>query len=343
MNSTDVILVGAGPIGIELAAAFQQAGVDYVHLEAGQIAQTVSWYPKQTRFFSSTERIAIAGVPIQTSDQSKATREEYLAYLRSVVLLYDLKIHTYQRVEQVDRLLGGFHVHSRHAGEAIGYRCKHLVLALGDMAHPRLLHIPGEDLEHVSHYFDEPHTYFRKRVLIVGGKNSAVEAALRCHRVGAEVIVSYRGERFDPQSIKYWLHPEIESLIRQHRITFHGKTVPVSIEPGRVMLKQLDTDQPLRVEADFVLLLTGYVADTTLFEQLGVTLVGPNHAPQVDETTMQTNVPGVYIAGTAAAGTQNHFRLFIENCHVHVDRILAAITGRDQPPGTTRRYEHPES
>ncbi len=350
MSETDVVIIGAGPIGLELAVALKRAGIDYLHFEAGQIGQTVVRYPKMTRFFSSPERIAIAGVPLGTSDQSKATREEYLGYLRGVVSQFDLDIQTFARVIKIE-LVGdhnGFVLQVDRSGTVTQYRAKRIVLAVGDMAMPRLLHIPGEDLGHVSHYFDEPHRYFRKRLFIVGGKNSAVEAAIRCCRIGAKVSMSYRGEWFDPKRVKYWLLPEIEQMIKAGQIRFFPHTVPAAISPTHVTLRSVPPviDDPVEVEADFVLLLTGYVMDTTLFNMLGVTLEGENLAPAHDPATMETDVRGVYVAGTAAAGTQEKFKLFIENCHIHVPRIVAALTGRsDLAPGppTTEAYPNPES
>ena len=318
-----VIIVGAGPIGLALHVVLKQLGVDVLHLEAGAIGQTITWYPKQARFFSSPERIAIAGVPLNTPDESKATREQYLAYLRSVVQQFELPIATHEPVRQIARQEdGSFTVYTNQRTEA----CDHLVLAIGDMHLPRELGIPGEDLPHVSHYFDEPHAYFGRNLLIVGGRNSAAEAALRCHRAGANVTLSYRGESLDDNGIKYWLLPELKALIKAEEIKFYPSTTPTKITNTNVELNDETT-----IPADHVLLLTGYQQDKTLFEMLGVELVGENRAPKFDSDTMQTNVPNLYIAGTAAAGTQQRFKLFIENCHTHAAKIARAITGENPP------------
>jgi len=341
---TEVVLVGAGPIGIEMAIALKEAGVDYRHFEAGQVGQTIGWYPRQARFFSSPERIAIAGVPLETPFQEKASREEYLAYLRAVVRQFDLPIRTWERVTKVEGSSGsGFVVRTSRRSAVFAWRCRRIILAVGDMASPRRLGIPGEDLPHVSHYFDDPHPYFRERLLIVGGKNSAVEAAIRCHRAGSKVTLSYRKSQFNPKSVKYWLLPEIESFVRQGHIAFHPETVPVRITDTQVTLEGVGRKQAIEVEADFVLLLTGYEADTRLFQMAGVTLEGENKGPVHDPETMETSVPGIYVAGTAAAGTQHQFRLFIENAHIHVDRIVAAITGKPLKERTTKGFTLPES
>ena len=360
-ESTDVAVVGAGPIGLELAVALKRAGFDYLHFDARQVGYTISWFAPQTRFFSSNERIAIAGVPLQTPDGGKCSREQYLAYLRTVVEQFDLPVRTYEPVAGIERVPGngGFVLTTKPPGGERRIRANRLVLATGGTDKPRRLGIRGEDGGHVSHYFDDPHKYFRKRLLIVGGKNSAIEAALRCHHAGAHVSLSYRREKLPAKSIKYWLLPEINGLLDSGRITAHFNTVPTEITPARVRLEPwtdpasksarspgFDFAAPeprsLNVPADFVLLLIGYQADVTLLRLAGVTLTEPCQAPVFDERTMETDVPGLYVAGTAVAGTQDKYRVFIENCHVHVGRILAALTGAPAP-ATPQPLAAPES
>ncbi|MBT8486492.1 MAG: NAD(P)-binding domain-containing protein [Phycisphaerales bacterium] len=350
---SDVAVIGGGPIGLELAVAFRQAGVSCVQFEAGAIGSTIAWWAPGTQFFSSPERLELAGVPLVTPDQAKATREQYLGYLRSVVRQFDLDVRTYERVVGIERTETGFRLRSvrsshgvggpednadatpRHAGPETRTETltdtRRIVLAIGNLHRPRSLDgVPGVTLPHVSHYFAEPHRYFKRRVLIVGGKNSAVEAALRCYRVGADVTLSYRGEAFDPRRVKYWLRPEIEWLIEQGRIGWHPRTRPVRITPEAVTLAPVEAAEPITtVAADDVLLLTGYEQDPRLFEDLGVELMGDARAPRHERETMETPVPGVYVAGTAVGGSQRRTRVFIENSHVHVERIVRAITGRD--------------
>jgi thioredoxin reductase (NADPH) len=350
MLETDVVVVGAGPIGIELAVALKQGGFDYLHFDAGQVGQTISWFAPQTRFFSSSERIAIAGVPLQTLDQGKATREDYLRYLRTVVDLHDLKINTFEPIRRIEReAAGGFVLTTAPLAGERRVRCRRIVLATGGTAWPRKLNVPGEDLPHVSHYFQEPHLYFRRRVLIVGGKNSAVEAALRCHNIGAEVSLCYRRSGLDPKHIKYWLMPEISGLIESGRIRAHFGMTPVEIGRGWVRLAPVDealrpvVDGPAtEIAVDVVLLLIGYEADMSLCRCAGVELEGTAQRPRHDPRTMETNVPGVYVAGTAVGGTQEKYRVFIENCHVHVERIINALRGQvvDAPEP---QYTRPES
>lgn len=329
----EVLIVGAGPIGIEVAVRLKRAGVSYAHVDAGQVGSTISWYAPGTHFFSSPERIEIAGVPLQTLDQTKATREEYLNYLRAVVLQFDLAIDTFERVEAVQRRSDGvFQVTtSTRVGSSVRL-ARNVVLAIGDMHRPRRIGIAGEELPHVSHYFVDPHLYFRRRVLIVGGRNSAVEAAIRCVRVGAEVTLSYRRSDFESGHIKFWLLPEIRGMIGAGRIRFLPET---TVREIRADVTVLDPGG-IEVDADSVVLLTGYEQDSSLFENAGVTLDGPRRCPRFDEETMQTNVKGLYVAGTAVAGTQaSGVHQFIETSHIHVDRIVAALTGGSTPVPAT--------
>jgi thioredoxin reductase (NADPH) len=325
----EVLIVGAGPIGIELAVRLKKAGIEYAHVDAGQIGSTISWYAPGTHFFSSPERIAIAGVPLQTLDQTKATREEYLNYLRAVVMQFNLAIDAFERVEAIAKQSDGvFRVTtSGRTGERVRL-ARNVVLAIGDMHRPRRLGVPGEDLPHVSHYFADPHLYFRRRVLIVGGRNSAVEAAIRCVRVGAEVTLSYRRADFEAGHIKFWLLPELRGMIGDRRVTFLPGTTVREIRSDVTILDP----GGIQVEADFVVLLTGYEQDASLFQNAGVELEGARRHPRFDEETMETNVEGLYLAGTAVAGTQaSGAREFIETSHVHVDRIVAALTGGSAP------------
>jgi thioredoxin reductase (NADPH) len=350
-------IIGAGPIGLEVAWALRKEGIEPLHFDAGQIGSTINWWAFGTRFFSSPERIAICGVPLVTPTQDKATREEYLAYLRGVAAQFDLRVQTFERVTSIQSdspsapsaledpdsqrrgrrgTQRGFRIRTESAQGKREYEASHVIVAIGDMHRPRRLNIPGEDLPQVSHYFKDPHLYFRRRVLIVGGKNSAVEAAIRLYRVGAQVTISYRRAEFDEPRIKYWLLPEIKGLIKSGHIRREAPTMPVAITTAGATLTRLNTDgQPagaaFEVHADDILLLTGYEMDGTLLAAAGVELSGPQLAPTFNPRTMETNVPGLYVAGTATAGTQQRFRVFIENCHHHGPQIAAHILGQAAP------------
>ncbi|MBL8020126.1 MAG: NAD(P)-binding domain-containing protein [Leptospirales bacterium] len=338
----DAVIVGAGPIGIEMAAALKREGLSYVQIERGYLGQTIFNYPPDTRFFSSPERIAIAGIPLLTLDQNKATREEYLTYLRSVVVQLQLNINFSESVESISKDKGTFTVRTKHAqtGNEAQYQARNVILAIGDMHKYRMLGIPGEERSNVSHAMRDPHTYLGQRVLIVGGKNSAAEAAIRLYRVGAHVSLSYRKAELPSESIKYWILPELKALINSGMIKFYPSSNVTEIGADRASLA---TEQgAVTIALDYALLLTGYVMDPWLYKLCGIKTSPENDQPQWKADTMETNVPGIYVAGTAAAGTQKPYRYFIENCHEHVERIVAAITGKPAS-GFRRFFELPES
>ena len=342
-----IALIGAGPLGIEMAVALKQARLPYVHLEQGQIGSTMEWWAPGTRWFSSNDRISISGVPLVTPTQEKATREEYLAYLRAVVEQFDLDIRTYTCVTRISRQGNGFVINCTRAGqegrgapEAI--QVSTVIFATGGTASPNLMTVPGEGLPHVSHYFKDPHAYFRRQLLIVGGRNSAVEAALRSHRAGATVHFCHYAADVDAKAIKYWLYPEFSSLVKAGKIVGHFNTRVTAITPTHVSLARADGGEAVELPVDFVLLLTGYLADMSLIRQSGVTLTGDQEIPAFNTQTMETNVPGIYVAGTAIAGTQRRYKIFLENCHVHVGRILAHLTGKEPPPDAVP-FERAES
>lgn len=338
----EVAIIGAGPIGLELAVAFKEAGLHYLHLEAKQIGYSISWWPRHTNFFSTSERIAIAGVPIQNTHQGRVTGEDYLAYLRGIVEQFDLPVNTYEPVTKLSRDEDGFILKTDSLAGPRTYRAQRVVLAKGDMDAPNRLHLPGEDLPHVSHYFTDPHIYFRRRVLIIGGRNSAVEAALRSWRAGAQVSLSYRQATFS-QRVKDHIRPDVLAQIENGNIGFYPETVPVKIEPTQVILQKTTSEETFTHPTDFVLFCTGFQADMSLFEQAGVTLTGPTRVPTFNPETMETDVPGLYLAGTTTAGERQYrYRVFIENSHHHVVKIAQAILGeRPKRLGTipARNYD----
>jgi len=324
----DYCIVGAGPIGIELAIEFKRVGASYLQVESGQIGQTISEYAPGTVFFSSPERLALAGVPFSTINQQKATREEYLHYLRSLVQQFCLSIFTETKVSKITPLgdlfsidlvsLRGTAQYSRRTIKA-----RKVVLAIGDMHFANLIGVPGEDLPHVSHYLAEPHQYFGKDVLIVGGKNSAVEAAIRLQRVGARVTLSYRKLELPKERIKYWLYPELLYLIRSGAISYLPSTKVEEITPDQVTLIDLSTGDKHTPCFDRVLLLTGYVQDKTLFNSVGIELEGKEQRPVLNQATLETSVPGIHVIGTAKAGTQcGKVTEYIETSHDHVALLM---------------------
>ncbi len=354
----EVVLVGAGPIGIEVAAGLLSCGISYVHIESSCLAHTITRWPSEAKFLSSPERVEIAGVPMQTSHQEAVSGEEYVAYLRSVVEYYDLQIHLYERVTAISGVAGDFTVTTDRRGTEARYRARRIVLATGDMNRPRRIGIPGEDLPHVSHRFADPHPYFRQRLLIVGGRNSAVEAALRCFRMGATVAISYRRPTFEKTHLYSRYHLEIGILTGKNSIAFYPSTVPVEIRRDEVVLEErpfeadtvgsAGTHAPGRrftVPADFVLVAAGFDADMSLFRSLGGTF-NDDGTPVVSEESMESEIPGVYLAGTAANGEYPRYSVFVGTAHHHAEAIVGHILrdtkgpadsdARDQAPDGKR-------
>jgi thioredoxin reductase (NADPH) len=335
MSCLPIIVLGAGPIGLETASAILRTGREVVVVDAGPIGATIwNQFPPATRFFSSPDRIAIAGCSLTDAGQEKTSREDYLAYLRSVVDTVGLDVRTFHEVQRIDRGSDCFTLHiSARSGATLALQAKSIVFATGGTAHARSLEIPGEQLPHVRHDLGDPHQYHGRRVLIVGGRNSACESALRCWRAGAEVHISYRGDSLH-ERVKYWIRPELQSLIDEDRVHGHFRTDPIEITPEIVRLRHATTGDVSELGIDDVLLQIGYEHDGGLMDSVGIDRTGPDDAPAFNPDTMETNVPGVYVAGTATAGTQKRFRVFIENCHIHASRIAAALAG-DPPPAET--------
>ena len=317
----DTTVIGAGPIGVEMAAVLKRAGVNYLHLEAGTLGNALRSWPRNTRFFSSPEWISLAGVPMHTPDQAIPTGEEYLSYLRHIVELLDLSVHTYEPVVGVEGEEGAFVIHTTDlAGRPHRYETGSIILATGDLNRPRRLNVPGEDLPHVTHQWRDPHDYFQRTLLIVGGRNSAIEAAVRCWRAGARVALSYRRAMIDESVTISRLFLEARLLIEKGRIDFYPHSVPREFHPGLTVM-----EDGTEVPSDFVYLATGFEMDYTLYDQIGISRHGPEERPVVDPETMESDVPGVYVIGTAVGGNQDRFSVFITTSHDHCLRVARAV------------------
>lgn len=324
----DVAIVGGGPIGIETAITLRKAGYDARVFEAGPLGHTISWWAPQTRWFSSNDRIAIAGVPLQTIDQSKASREEYLNYLRGIVDQFDVPVETFTRVQNIQPIDDRWDLSLPNRT----VNAKAVVLAIGGTDKPNRLKVPGEDLPHVDGYLRECHRYHRRRVLIVGGRNSAIEAAIRLHRAGAKVALSYHRPELPSTSIKYWLRPEIDGLIRSGAVRSYFDSKVIRIDTDQVVLELKGADglsEQMTVLADDVLALIGYRQNSGLFEELGIMSDLPSGSPVFDPETMACSRDGIYVAGTAIGGTQSSkYQVFLENCHDHGQKILSDLQNK---------------
>jgi len=322
-----------------MAIELSRHKVPFRIVEAGSIASTIEWYPPGTEIFSSPERIAIAGVPFEPLTR-KAYREDYLLYLRNVVRQFKLPIEHYRRVVSIAKKSHQTFVvsiaPSNHgvggpleqentitsASELETFEVNKIVLAIGNLHIPQRSNVPGEDSAWVSHYMSEPHRYAGTKVTIIGSGNSAAEAAIRLYHVGAKVTLCHRKDGFRPKRVKPWLQPELENLTREEKIKVYTNFRLIEITRG--FLHGTTGGENVSIDADFVLLLTGYRQKTDLFDQLGVILVDAK--PVIDFDTMETNVANIYVIGTATAGTEmGGVKTFIENAHIHVKRVLHAL------------------
>lgn len=347
-SNTDVLIIGAGPIGLETAAVLQAEGRDVLVVDAGMIGATIArTFPPDTRFFTSPERLAIRGWPVPSTTGEKTTGEEYLTYLRMIAAGLDVPVRTFTRVVGVEGAAGAFRVDVvDNWGRTSVIACNTIVLATGGTDAPRTLGVPGEDLPGVHRELGDPNRFFGRTVAVVGGRNSAAESALRLYRAGARVHMIHRGPHVHPR-VKHWIRPEVESLLDEGQIIRHMPIRVVRIEPGRVVVEPVATlGEDAAVDADAleyvidvddVVLQIGYEQDPGIFALAGVPLVGEQRAPQHDPATMQTPVLGIFVVGTATGGTQAKFDVFIENSHQHADRVAAALAGRSAPPPVAAR------
>lgn len=338
--SCDILVVGAGPIGLECALVLAQEGRDVLVVDAGPIGATIArTFPPNTRFFTSPERLAIRDYPIPSVSQEKTTGEEFLAYLRMLVSAHQINVRTFTRVVSIRGSVGDFEVAATTPDDRqIVIRCATIVLASGGTDHPRKLDVPGIDSPMVHDYLGDPHRFYDRTVMVVGGRNSAAESALRLYRIGARVHLVHRQPELY-ERIKHWIRPDLISLLAEGHIVGHMPRVVQRIEPGVVYLAdprhpKVTTDE---VKVDDILLQLGYRQDQTLFTLAGLDLSHPHGAPRINEATMESAVPGIFVVGTAVAGTQEHFGVFIENSHQHADRVAAALAGRPAPEPTTPR------
>jgi thioredoxin reductase (NADPH) len=314
----DTVIVGGGPIGLACALSARRCGIDPLVIEAGAIADSIVRYPIGMGFFTTPELLEIGGHPFVSVGQ-KPTREEALKYYRGVVRADQLRVRTYTRLVNAHRT-GDVITCTLEtpAGEST-VDCKRLVLATGYFGEPNLMNVPGESLPFVSHYFDEPHLSFGLDVVVIGGRNSAVEAALELFRAGARVTLVYRGTTF-PQSVKYWVKPDIENRIAAREISARLGATVLRIEPGAVIIRNAENIEE-RLHADRVYALTGFRADFALFRRLGIELEPDTERASVNPETLETNVPGIYMAGSIVAGRFTS-GIFIENGRFDGDKIF---------------------
>ncbi len=324
MTVTDPVvgIVGAGPVGLAAAIAARRATLPARVWDRGPLCASVVRYPTNMVFFTSNELLEIGDHPM-VSLGPKATRREALDYYRKVADREGLDVHTYSEVVRIEPKPGEFAVRVRaRDGDAVTL-CRSVVVATGYYDRPRRLGIPGEDLAHVSHYYTEPHPHWRRRVAVVGGGNSAAEAALELARAGAAVTMLIRGERVR-ETVKYWVRPDLENRIRDGAITAVFGAWVERITSAEVHYRR--NGVPASLPADAVLLLTGFSADAHLLREAGAEVRG-DESVVLDEETFETTVPGLYVVGSAGYG-EHTGEVFIENGRLHAQAAIAHIARR---------------
>jgi thioredoxin reductase (NADPH) len=326
MSVRDLLIVGAGPSGLATAISAQNAGLDFEIVEKGVLVNSIFHFPVHMVFFTTPELLEIGGLPLVTPFD-KPTRIEALRYYRRAAEKFQLPISFGERVVRVTRTTGAdamFTVRTEVDGESRTRQARAVVLAIGYYDHPNRLNVPGEDRPHVSHYYDEAHRYYRKQVVIVGGKNSAAEVALELYRSGAKVTLVHRRPTLG-SSIKYWVKPDIENRIAEGSIAARFESRVVEILDDEVVIES--RGQRERLPADHVLLMTGYHADFELLDACGVDVDPATGVPAHDPSTLESSVPNLFLAGGVLAG-KDTAPIFIENGRFHGERIVKILAER---------------
>ena len=330
MSVRDLLIVGAGPAGLATAIAARHAGVDALVIDQGTVADGIRRFPTHMTFFTTPPLLEIGGLPF-TTPHDKPSRLEAWRYYRRAAELSQVAMVLRERVVAVEA--------DRHdeapvlvvtsvdaAGVSRARAGRAVALAMGYYDQPNLLSVPGEDLPHVSHYYTEAAPYYRQRVVVVGGKNSACDTALDLYRGGAQVTLVHRGAALG-ESVKYWVRPDIDNRIAEGSIAAHFESEVVSIGPREVQVRHRTTGAVTGVGAEAVFVMTGYQADHAFLERCGVRLHPETRVPEHDPATNETNVPGLYIAGGQLAGVRTG-SVFIENGRLHGEVIARAVAAR---------------
>ncbi|MEX2156762.1 MAG: YpdA family putative bacillithiol disulfide reductase [Gemmatimonadales bacterium] len=315
------VIVGAGPIGLACAISAKRRGLDSLVIDAGALANSIVRYPIGMTFFTTPERLEIGGHPLVSSG-AKATREEALKYYRGVARAEGIRVRTYAK------LVSAHQVETRLGGGREPIEWERLVLATGYFDHPNRLGVPGEELPHVHHYFDEAHLSYGLDVVVIGGKNSAVEAALQLFRAGARTTIVYRGAAW-PQSVKYWLRPDLENRIQAGEIAarMSSNVVEITARDVRIRGGRGGPQGDERIPADRVYPLIGFHPDLALFKQLGIAFDAESGRPEIDPDTLETSVPGVHVAGSVTGGNRIS-EVFIENGRFDGEKIFGSPAER---------------
>ena len=319
MQQVEAIIIGGGPCGLSAAIELQNIGLNPIVIEKGNVVNSIYNYPTHQTFFSTSEKLAIGDVPF-IIEERKPKRNQALVYYREVVKAKDVQVNRFETVHAVKTVEDRFIVETSKAT----YETPYVVVATGYYDQPNELGVEGETLPHVYHYFKEAHPYFDTDVVIIGGKNSAVDAALELNKAGARVTVVYRGSEYSP-SVKPWILPEFDALIRNGEINMLFNTNVEKIDEEYVTVST--TGEQSKLKADFVFAMIGYHPNHDFIRSMGVEIDDATGRPQFNPETMETNIDNLFIAGVLAAGN-NANEIFIENGRFHGGQIAAAIQAR---------------
>jgi len=326
-DDLDLAVVGGGPCGLATAISAQRAGLKAAVIEAEVVVSTIAHYPTYVRFFSTAEKLSLGDMPFVIATE-KPTRRDALAYYRAVVRHFGIDLRQYERVTSIEKSANGFVVRSRRRnGDERETRARAVVVATGYFGSPNYLRVPGEDLPLVSHVYREGHEAFDQDVVVVGGGNSAAEAALDLWRSGARVTLTHFGPTFD-KKIKPWVLPDLTNRINEGSISSRWNVRVARIENDGLVVAGSGGEEKL--PATFVYVMTGFSPKVDLLEQVGVSINPTTGIPKHDPNTLETEVPGVFIAGVIVAGFDAN-KVFIENGRYHGDKIVARLLGQNAP------------
>jgi thioredoxin reductase (NADPH) len=321
----DILVVGAGPCGLAVGIAAKERGLSCAMYDRGAVTQAMMEHPTYTTYFSGPEKLEIGGVPFTTAGD-KPTRREALRYYRKVTAFYALDVRQYQEVTAIERVGEGFRATIRGRDGEWRQEARNVVIATGYYDNPRRYDVPGAELPKVRYYFTEPYPYFDQDVVVVGGGNSAADAALTTWREGARVTLVHIEDELD-RGVKPWVRPDIDNRIAEGSIPALWRHRLVEIRPDAVVAEDIDTGERRTLPNDWVLAMIGYVPDPGLLRHLDVPIDPETGIPAHDPSTMETTVPGVFIAGVIAAGYDAN-KIFIENGKLHGPLIAASVAGR---------------
>lgn len=313
----DVIIIGAGPIGLACAIEAKQNKLSHLIIEKGCLVNSIYKYPTNMTFFSTSERLEIGKVPF-ISHGVKPTRSEALEYYRRVKDAWELNVNTYEKVIEVKTDTNYFNVNSNKRN----YKSIYLIVATGFFDFPNLMNIPGEDLDKVKHYYTEPHPYAYQNIVVVGGGNSAVDVALETYRRGAKVTLIVRDNKLE-DNVKYWVKPDIENRINEGEISAYFQSSLKEIKEKSVVIKTQHGE--IEIDNDFVLAMTGYKPNFAFLKKIGVRIDSNNYnIPFYDPANYETNVKKIFLAGVVCGGMQTS-KWFIENSRDHAQKIFEKI------------------